>query len=565
MSLPILGRLGIGGKLIAGCAALFCLTLGTGMFALHSMAVMDAASTEVADNFLPSAVSLGRLIRSLEHYHTLEFRLLLDIGAPNHQASSDLFNQADTALDKARADYEPFIDEGWERGNMARFDQALAAYRQSVDAPARQLEQAGNQAGARALLTGPGADKFTALRDIGDSDLDYNNRGGHQALLNGGATYGSARGEMWMTLGVVAACSLAIAWLLMRDIAGPLVGMRAAMDRLAAGDLGAAVPGAGREDEIGGMAQAVEVFKQGLAENARLAAATEAGAAAQTARAARVDSLVSNFQAQAGQSAATMGQAVTGLEAAARAMASNADGTNARAAAAADAASQAGAGIQSVAASAEQLAASIGEISRQVAQSAQMTSDAVQEAQRSSQIVQALAESAGRIGQVVEMINGIAGQTNLLALNATIEAARAGEAGRGFAVVASEVKTLAGQTAKATGDIGEQIAHIQSATAQAVQAIQAMTRQVEQISGVATTIAAAVEQQGVATAEIARNVQQTSHGAQAVSANMDAMRGATQENGATVTQVLSAATSLGTQSSAFSRQIDTFLAAVKAS
>jgi methyl-accepting chemotaxis protein len=565
MSLPIVGRLGIGGKLIAGCAGLFCLTLATGMFALHSMAVMDTASSEVGDNYLPSAVGVGAIGRALERYHVQEYRLLLDSAQPDHQTATDLFNQAETALDKARADYDHLVDEGWERANITRFDQAVAAYRQNIDNPVRQLEQASNQAGARTLLTGAGAEKFLALRAIVDADFEYNNHAGQQAAHESSATYLSARGTMWMALGVVAACSLAIAWLLMRDIARPLVGMRAAMERLAAGDLAVTVPGAGRADEVGGMAKAVDVFKQGLTENARLAAETEAATAARTARAARVDSLVANFQAQAGQSASTMTNAVSALEGAARIMSTNAEGTNARAAAAADAASQAGAGIQSVAASAEQLAASIGEISRQVAQSAQMTSDAVQEAQRSSQIVQALAESAGRIGQVVEMINGIAGQTNLLALNATIEAARAGEAGRGFAVVASEVKTLAGQTAKATGDIGEQIAQIQSATGQAVQAIQAMTRQVEQISGVATTIAAAVEQQGVATAEIARNVQQTSHGAQAVSSNMDAVRGAAKESGATVTQVLSAATSLGSQSTAFSRQIDSFLAAVKAS
>jgi methyl-accepting chemotaxis protein len=565
MSLPILGRLGIRGKLFAAFAASTLLTAGVGSYAVLGMSEMDEATTLVRDNYLPSVGVVGRIATAVERYRLQEARLLIESGQPSQHEAADLLAAAESDLDKARAAYNGLEDPGFEQENAAHFDQALASYRDTIDAPSRQMETTGDLKGAKNLLYGPGIAKFKTVRDAIDAAMDYNSKQGTQAGRNSATTYAHTRSITLVLLVIYALAALAIAWSLMRDIAGPLAAMRAAMTRLAGGDLAISVAGTERSDEIGGMAQAVDIFKQGLAEKARLAAETEAATAARTARTARVDSLVANFQTQASQSSATMGQAVTALEGAARTMSSNADGTNARASAAADAASQAGAGIQSVAASAEELAASIGEISRQVAQSAQMTSDAVQEAQRSSQIVQALAESAGRIGQVVEMINGIAGQTNLLALNATIEAARAGEAGRGFAVVASEVKTLAGQTAKATGDIGEQIAQIQSATGQAVQAIQAMTRQVEQISGVATTIAAAVEQQGVATAEIARNVQQTSHGAQAVSTNMDAVRGAAKESGATVTQVLSAATTLSSQSSAFSHQIDSFLAAVRAS
>ncbi|MEJ0046372.1 MAG: methyl-accepting chemotaxis protein [Rhodospirillales bacterium] len=564
MPLPFLNRLRIGGKLIAGFVTLTVLTLGLGFYAIYGMASMDRATAQLRDNHMLSLMHIGRIGRGSERLRAQENRAALDAGGPNEAIAISLVSEADAALSKARADYDSLVDDGWERENMTKLDTALADYRQSADSELLRLIRKGDIAGAKALQTGSSLQKFSGLRSLITADLDYNEHAAQEDARASEAAYTSTRSLTLAALAFTTFAAIAIAWLLVRDIAHPLVGMRVAMDKLAAGDLTVAVPGAGRADEVGGMAQAVEVFKRGLVENRRMVSETEAAVATRTARAARVDALVVNFQAQAGQSATTMGHAVSGLEGAARSMSANADDTNQRAAAAAGAASQAGAGIQSVAASAEQLAASIGEISRQVAQSAQMTGDAVQEAQRSSQIVQALAESASRIGQVVEMINGIAGQTNLLALNATIEAARAGEAGRGFAVVASEVKTLAGQTAKATGDIGEQIAQIQAATGHAVQAIQAMTKQVEQISGVATTIAAAVEEQGVATAEIARNVQQTSQGAQAVSANMDAMRGAAQEVGATVTQVVTAAASLGSQSTAFSKQIEVFLAAVRA-
>ena len=192
-----------------------------------------------------------------------------------------------------------------------------------------------------------------------------------------------------------------------------------------------------------------------------------------------------------------------------------------------------------------------------------MTHETVQEAQRTRDIVNNLAEVAQRIGQVVDPINGIAGQTNLLALNATIES-RAGEAGRGFAVVASEVKALAGQTATAMQDIGSQVAQIQSATTLAVAAIQEITQRVDAISGTSTAIAAAVEQQGAATAEIARNVQPTAQGAQRVTSNMAGVRDAAAATGNAARDVLDAAGGLQRESSAFSGQIEQFIANVRA-
>ncbi|MBR0852767.1 methyl-accepting chemotaxis protein, partial [Bradyrhizobium liaoningense] len=212
----------------------------------------------------------------------------------------------------------------------------------------------------------------------------------------------------------------------------------------------------------------------------------------------------------------------------------------------------------------EEMASSVGEISRQVQESARMAGDAVGQARATTERVSELSKAASRIGDVVELINTIAGQTNLLALNATIEAARAGEAGRGFAVVASEVKALAEQTAKATGEIGQQISGIQAATNDSVGAIKEISSTIERLSEISSAIAAAVEEQGAATQEIARNVQQAAQGTQQVSSNItDVQRGAT-ETGTASSQVLSAAQMLSNDSSRLKNEVSKFLTNVRA-
>jgi len=564
MRLSAIARLRIGYKLALGIGALGALAWGVGLYSMHGMAAMDAATSLVRDDYLPSVSHVGRIGLALERLREHENRLLAAETTEQRAQAMIALSDADSDVADLRAGYDKLVDPGWERANMSRFDDALDDYRATVDASLAALVDANKLTEAKAIQFGEGQTKFQAMRDMIAKDLEYNEREGNKAAVGSAATYAETRKLTFLALLTGGALAGFIALLLMRDIVRPLTQMRAAMARLAAGDLTTEIPGANRADEVGGMAQALAVFKQGLAENVKHAATQARETQARAVRAAKIDTLVAEFQAQESEAATVMAGNVGQLENLARAMSANADGTNQRAGAAAEAAAQAGAGIQSVAASAEQLAASVSEISRQVAQSANMTGDAVQEAQRSSRIVQELADAAGRIGQVVELINGIASQTNLLALNATIEAARAGEAGRGFAVVASEVKALAGQTAHATGEIGQQIGQIQNATRQTVAAINGISDQIRHIEKISVTIASAVEQQGAATAEIARNVQQTSTAAHDVTINISGVSGASRETGAAAGEVLAAASDVSHQAAQMSRDVGRFVEEVRA-
>jgi methyl-accepting chemotaxis protein len=355
-----------------------------------------------------------------------------------------------------------------------------------------------------------------------------------------------------------------LALLIGRGIVRRLAAMTHAMTQLAAGDHGVAIPARDDVDEIGDMARAVEVFKQNAITAAAAATEQEAERAAKLAHAARLADMVRAFELQVGGMVGDLSAGSAQLEATAQTMSATAAETNQEAGSVAGAAEEAAGGIQAVASAAEELTSSIGEISRQVAQSAVVTERAVQDAGRTNGIVRALADGAQKIGDVVGLITSIASQTNLLALNATIEAARAGDAGKGFAVVASEVKSLAQQTARATEDISGQIARIQSATGEAVAAIQGITTTIGEASAIATTIAAAVEQQGTATAEIARNVQQIAGNTQQVTSSIAGVSQAANITGETAAQVLTAASALSRHAERITDEVNGFIVGVRA-
>jgi len=379
----------------------------------------------------------------------------------------------------------------------------------------------------------------------------------------------SARSTFWTIIyATLAISSLAmlVSYLVARSaIVRPLKASVATMNRLAQGDLSVQTPEPRRSDEIGEIMMALVAFKATGLEVERMRAerlVTDQHAAEQ--RKADMNRLADEFEGAVGQIVETVSSASIELETSAGTLTSTAERAQEITTMVAAASEEASTNVQSVASATEEMASSVNEIGRQVQESARMATDAVEQARTTNDRVGELSKAAARIGDVVELINTIAGQTNLLALNATIEAARAGEAGRGFAVVASEVKALAEQTAKATGEIGQQISGIQAATQHSVNAIREISGTIEKLSEISSTIAAAVEEQGAATQEISRNVQQAAEGTQQVSSNItDVQRGAT-ETGSASSQVLSAAQSLSGDSNRLKLEVGKFLDSVRA-
>jgi methyl-accepting chemotaxis protein len=361
--------------------------------------------------------------------------------------------------------------------------------------------------------------------------------------------------------GAAVLLGLLIAFLIARGIIGPLSGLTAGMKELAGGNFAVVLPGLDRKDEVGDMAQAVETFKVKAEEKAREEAEAQIKQDQIAAKQRKADmmKLADDFEGAVGEIIETVSSASTELEASASTLTATAVRSQELTTMVAAASEEASTNVQSVATATEELTSSVNEISRQVQESARMAGEAVDQARKTNDRVSELSKAAGRIGDVVELINTIAGQTNLLALNAAIEAARAGDAGRGFAVVASEVKALAEQTARATGEIGQQINGIQAATQESVSAIKEISGTIEKLSEISSTIAAAVEEQGAATQEISRNVQQAAQGTQQVSSHItDVQRGAS-ETGSASSQVLSAAQSLSGDSNRLKLEVGKFL------
>ncbi|MGV7215438.1 HAMP domain-containing methyl-accepting chemotaxis protein [Bradyrhizobium sp. UFLA05-112] len=356
-----------------------------------------------------------------------------------------------------------------------------------------------------------------------------------------------------------------VAFLIARSIVGPLTSMTRAMGSLAGGDLGIEIPGRGNRDEIGDMAKAIHVFKDNMIETERLRAEQKELEARQAEqRKAGMVELADQFEQAVGEIVEAVSSASGELEASAGTLTTTASRAQDLSTEVAAASQEASTNVQAVASATEELSSSVGEIARQVQESARIANEAVAQAGRTNERVGELSKAAARIGDVVELISTIAGQTNLLALNATIEAARAGEAGRGFAVVATEVKALAEQTAKATGEIAQQVSGIQAATEESVGSIREIGGTIERLSEISAAVAAAVEEQGAATQEISRNVQHAARGTQRVSTNIgDVQRGAS-ETGSASSQVLASAKSLSADSSRLKLELAKFLNSVHA-
>jgi methyl-accepting chemotaxis protein len=364
---------------------------------------------------------------------------------------------------------------------------------------------------------------------------------------------------------LVVLLSIGITLLISRSILHPLAALGRRMDGLAAGDVHSEIDEASRTDEIGAMARTVEIFRANAIEVRRLGEERDATKAqAERDRHSAMLSLADDMDQRINSVVGEVANAAATMQDAAATLTATAEETSRQSGTVADAGQQAAINVNAVASAAEELSASINEISRQVASCSTVAVEAVTEAGRTNDTVLHLVSAGRRIGEVVALINGIASQTNLLALNATIEAARAGDAGKGFAVVASEVKALATQTARATEEIGAQIAAMQNATDQTASAIKGIQTTIQRVSEIATAIASAVEQQGAATQEIAINVQQAAARTDIVSSTIGHVSAAAHQTGEAAEQLLGAAGALSGQARQLSEDVGSFLSTLRA-
>lgn len=558
-----INRLSIRLKLTATVSLLTLLIVLLGVVAAVSLRQVNGAGDAIRDVSLPSVHHLGDLNTATSDFRIAEAtHILSKANDVMTKAEADM-KRLHTEIADARKGYEPLIATDEQRRNYEASRQKWDAYLVE-NAKLLKMSREDDTQKATALFTGDSRKHFddhsrflTTLMDMAVKNAE----------IAGDVSQKAYRKSLFIIIGTIAiAIVIAVAAFLVvtRSIVAPLLGMVAAMRRLADRDTGVAIPAIGRADEIGQMADTVQVFKNKMIEADQITEEQRAEQAHKEQRQRVIDAAIHDFDQSMSQTLEGLAESGRSLTGYAEAMASTAEETSRQAMSVAGASEEASTNVQTVASATEELTASINEISQQVCQSAQISSQAVEEALRTNTTVQSLSLAAQRIGEVVQLINAIAGQTNLLALNATIEAARAGEAGKGFAIVASEVKNLATQTAKATDDISAQINAIQDATGASVTAIKGIGDTITQINEIATVIASAVEEQGAATREIARNVQQAAAGTTEVSTNITDVTRAASETGSAAGQVLMAAGDLTRQADTLRHRVDSFLTTIRA-
>ncbi|WP_411903984.1 methyl-accepting chemotaxis protein [Methylorubrum thiocyanatum] len=558
-----LHSLSIKSKLILSFSAMVLCLVVVSAIAMTSINNLSNENEHLGQNNIPSIRHAGELRGNVIDVRVSVLNHLLYQELERMQAEEKALETKTAAVAKSMRAYEPLISLPGEQELFDRFKTEWAAYLEAVQGVLTH-SRIGRKDLAQEETTRKVRPRIKVAAQALDDIIVLNNKAG-EIVASSDASARSAKNLM-LTIGSGAILlAIALATLIVVGVTRGIRSVVEPMKRIASGDLTVEIPHRGARTEIGMIADAVQVFKDGLIRMRSMeeeAASARAGTEAQRKRAMR--ELADSFEAAVGGIIGLVSSSATELRATAQSMAGLATKTAGQSTTVAAAAQQAATNVGTVATAAEELGSSVQEIGRQVDGSASLAQLAVNEASRSAALVEELSSSVAQIGDVVTMISTIAGQTNLLALNATIEAARAGEAGRGFAVVATEVKELAGQTARATEQISAQIGRIQGSTDQAVASIGSIGDRIQEISRTATAIAAAVEEQGMATQEIVRNVAEAAAGTGEVTGNITGVANAAEETGAAASQVLGAASELSRQSEHLSSEVSRFLATVRA-
>jgi len=550
-------------KVILAFATVLVVTAMLGAFAINRLSVVNDGASRLADSYLAGTIGLGDFRYAATRYRQFQASALL-MTILEDKASEE--KKAQAALEDAGKGWDAYattIEPGIEQELANKVKSTWQDY-VAMNEKLAQLSHAAKNEEATALYTGEMRAVFNKFQDALQEDKVYQVKGSKTETQRIADTYSNSRILILVGLGLAGALCLIAGWMIVTGVSIPIRAMTVAMNRLAQHDLATEVHGLERKDEVGQMANAVQVFKNSMIEADRLKEEQLVAQKAAAARSAKVDQLTRTFDERVQGVVQTVASQATQMQSSAQSMSASAEESTKQAGAVAAASEESAANVQTVASAAEELSSSIAEIGRQVAHSSQIAATAVTEAAKANDMVQGLLNASGKIGEIVALINEIADQTNLLALNATIEAARAGEAGKGFAVVAAEVKNLATQTSKATEEIGAQITSVQGATQNAVNAIGSIGKTIGEIDQISAAIAAAVEQQGAATQEIARNVEEAAKGTQEVSSNIGGVTEAANSTGAVANQVLASARSLTEQSGELRALVQSFLTEVKA-
>jgi methyl-accepting chemotaxis protein len=558
-NISIIGKIAVPATIVA------VVSIGIVLYASSSVTYLSNAAAALVDGNA-TRVQLALQAESSFNSAAVSEKNVILSAADQKAAKANIesYNKATAATLSAIGRFEAITPSADQRALIETFQTAVGN-RREASAHVFELAMAGKVDEAFAYSRDVAAKhRQVAIEAVGKL-IAMNVEKMRAARDEGVATATQAREWLMIGAAVGLVCAFGVlGWIALYQIARPLAHMTREMTKLANGDLEIQIDGIDRTDEVGKLAQSLQVFKQNAITARRLEDEQRNEQVQREKRQRNIEEYIAIFDGQVSEALDTLTAASTEMHATAGSMAATAEETTRQATSVATASEQASANVQTVAAATEQLHASIGEISRQVTQSAEIAGTAVVEADRTNAMVQGLADTAQKIGEVVSLIQNIASQTNLLALNATIEAARAGESGRGFAVVASEVKALASQTAKATEDISAQIAAIQGETGHAVNAIKGIGSTIRQMNEIATTIATAVEEQGAATRDISHNIQLVAQGTNGVAANVARVNEVAEETGSAATQVLAAADDLSHQSDSLRGNVNGFLAKIRA-